>query len=93
MVLDALPVAGWQVGQDPEGVTVLLAGGSSGPEDARLAATVGQQLAAQGVVAPRITVRRVATIPKNPSGEAPLIRSSIGSSAVARRTPEAASMH
>ncbi|GIW07442.1 MAG: coenzyme F390 synthetase [Dehalococcoidia bacterium] len=75
-VMEAAPVAEWQVVQEPDGLHVLLAGSADGSlADEQLAATLEHELAAQGIVVPRVMVRRVAAIPRTAAGKAPLISS------------------
>lgn len=78
-ILDAVPASGWQVVQEPDGVTVVLSGVSAEAVDEVLAQAVRQAAVGQGAVSPRVTVRRVSAIPKSAAGKAPLIRA-IGSS-------------
>jgi phenylacetate-CoA ligase len=73
-VLDSLPVSGWQVVQQADGLRVLLSGGPNGPNDSLLVDRLTRNLAAQNVVAPHISVQHVTTIPKNATGKAPLIK-------------------
>lgn len=78
-VLDSLPVSGWQVVQEVDGLRVLLSGGShgAGPDGVKDAAVVDAlrgALAVQNVLVPRISVQRVETIPKNATGKTPLIK-------------------
>lgn len=71
--LERLPVAGWQVIQEPDGLRVLLADA----EDVdlhRVEGDVGDALAAVGVARVRITAIAVDTIPRTALGKAPLIR-------------------
>jgi putative adenylate-forming enzyme len=73
-VLDPLPAGGWQVIQEADGLSVLLAGASDGLAEEGLVGALTQALADQGVRVPPISVRRVATIPKTAAGKAPLIK-------------------
>ena len=73
-VLDSLPVSGWQVVQETDGLRVLLSGAQDGVNATRIVDTLTRSLAAQHVVAPPISVQHVATIPKNATGKAPLIK-------------------
>jgi phenylacetate-coenzyme A ligase PaaK-like adenylate-forming protein len=73
-VLDSLPVSGWQVVQEADGLRVLLSGAVNGANDSILMDTLSHALAAQNVVAPHISVQHVATIPKNATGKTPLIK-------------------
>jgi len=73
-VLDSLPVSGWQVVQEADGLRVLLSGAAAGVKDTLIVDTLTRNLAAQNVVAPRISVQHVGSIPKNATGKAPLIK-------------------
>jgi phenylacetate-CoA ligase len=73
-VLDSLPVSGWQVAQEADGLRVLLSGTRNGVNDSMLVEALTRALAAQQVVSPRICIQQVAAIPKNATGKAPLIK-------------------
>ena len=74
-IMDILPVSGWQVVQEPDGLHVLLSGVRGEFGDEMLADTLRQALAEQGVIIPRVEVQRVESIPKTAAGKAPLIMS------------------
>lgn len=74
-VMDTVPAAGWQVVQEPGGLTVLLSGVRNGYSDRTLLDSLRRGLAEQGIIVPRLEARRVPEIPKGPMGKAPLIRS------------------
>jgi hypothetical protein len=78
--MDTLPVSGWQVVQEADGLHVLLSGVRSEFGDEVLAETLRQALLDQGVTIPRVEVQRVPAIPKTVSGKAPLIRSNLSHS-------------
>lgn len=73
-VMDAVPAGGWQVVQEPHGLTVLLSGVRDGYRDEDLAGSLRRELSAQGAIVPKVEVRRVPLIPKAAMGKAPLIR-------------------
>jgi len=73
-VLDSLPVSGWQVVQEVDGLRLLLSGAPNGANDSLLVDALRSALAAQNVVVPRISVQHVNAIPKNATGKAPLIK-------------------
>ena len=79
-VMDTVPAAGWQVVQNPGGLTVLLSGVRNGFSDRALTDSLRRELAEQGAITPRLETRRVSEIPKGPMGKAPLIRSSVAPS-------------
>jgi phenylacetate-CoA ligase len=76
-VMDTIPAAGWQVVQEPGGLTVLLSGVREGFADGVLADALRRELSAQGVVTPELEVRRVPEVPKSAMGKAPLIKSNV----------------
>lgn len=73
-VLDSLPVSGWQVVQEKDGLRVLLSGAQNNVNDAQLIDAITRNLTAQNVFAPRISAQHVDVIPKNATGKAPLIK-------------------
>lgn len=75
-VLDAVPCSGWQVIQEPDGLSVLLSGVDEAVDDAALTARLQHELTTQGVAAPLVRLQHVPTIPRGAGGKAPLIRSS-----------------
>jgi phenylacetate-coenzyme A ligase PaaK-like adenylate-forming protein len=76
-VMDTLPVSGWQVVQEVDGLHVLLNGIHGVLQDEVLADTLRQALSEQGAIVPRIEVQRVESIPKTTAGKAPLIKSNL----------------
>jgi phenylacetate-CoA ligase len=76
-IMDTLPVSGWQVVQEANGLHVLLSGARGEFGDEMLADTLRQALAEQGAIIPRVEVQRVPTIPKTSAGKAPLIKSNL----------------
>lgn len=73
-VLDYLPVSGWQVVQEADGLRVLLSGAPNGVKGSTLVDVLARSLGAQNVVALPIIVQHVDVIPKNATGKAPLIK-------------------
>ena len=70
-IMDILPISGWQVIQEADdGLTVLLSGVRSGLADEAVVDQLTRALVEQNVRAPRITIQRVAAIPKTASGKA-----------------------
>jgi phenylacetate-coenzyme A ligase PaaK-like adenylate-forming protein len=76
-VMDTLPVSGWQVVQEADGLHVLLGGVRGEFEDEKLADTLRQALVEQGAIVPLVEVQRVSAIPKTVAGKAPLIKSNL----------------
>jgi phenylacetate-CoA ligase len=72
-VMETLPASGWQVVQERDGLRVLLSGGQEGLSEETLINALQQALVEQGVMVPLIHIQRVAAIPRNASGKAPLI--------------------
>jgi phenylacetate-CoA ligase len=81
-IMDILPVSGWQVIQEVDGLRVLLSGVRDEFEDEMLADTLRQALREQGAIIPRVEVQRVASIPKTAAGKAPLIKSNLSQAAI-----------
>jgi phenylacetate-CoA ligase len=74
-VMDTLPINGWQIVQDENGLTLFLSGERGSFSDDGLTQRLQQALGEQDVVVPTITVQRVPAIPKGAGGKAPLIKS------------------
>lgn len=73
-VMDGLPVSGWQIVEEADGLNVFLSG-SPDAADEKLAERLIQALRVQGVRDPRVKVQLVSSIPRAASGKAPLIKS------------------
>lgn len=78
-VMDTIPVSGWQIIHDADGLTVLLSGLREAAAAASLVHRLEQTLSNQGIVLPAIRVQQVTAIPKSASGKAPLIKSNLSS--------------
>ncbi len=76
-IMDTLPVSGWQVVQEVDGLHVLLSSTRGEFDDEMLADTLQQVLAEQGAIVPRVEVQHVTSIPKTAAGKAPLIKSNL----------------
>lgn len=76
-IMDTVPAGGWQVVQEPGGVTVLLSSVRANLVDDTLVSSLEKELAAQGAIVPPVRVRRVPSIPKGVTGKAPLIRADV----------------
>ncbi len=79
-IMDTLPVSGWQVVQEVDGLHVLLSGVRGEFGDGMLEDTLRQALLEQGASIPRVEVQRVESIPKTAAGKAPLIKSNLSHS-------------
>ena len=73
-VLESLPVAAWQVVEEPGGLRVLLAGPTDAVRDDDVAASVGAAVARAGGPDISVRVERVDAIPRTKLGKAPLVR-------------------
>ncbi len=73
-VLDSLPVSGWQVVQENDGLHLLLISPPDDPSDSRIVEALARQLAMQNVLVQHIAVQHVDASPKNATGKAPLIK-------------------
>lgn len=78
-ILDVLPVSGWQVVQEVDGLHILLARMHGPFEDSQIENQVHNALAAQEAVVPPIQVQRVDSIPQTIAGKAPLVKSNLAS--------------
>jgi phenylacetate-coenzyme A ligase PaaK-like adenylate-forming protein len=76
-IMDTLPMDGWQVVQEADGLHVLLGGVRGEFEDEMLSDTLWQAFSEQRAIVPRIEVQRVGSIPKTTAGKAPLIKSNL----------------
>jgi phenylacetate-coenzyme A ligase PaaK-like adenylate-forming protein len=76
-IMDTLPVSGWQVVQEVDGLHVLLTGVNGPLNEEGLADTVRQALAKQGAAVPGVEVQRVPSIPQTASGKTPLVKSNL----------------
>lgn len=76
-VMDAVPVGGWRVVQEPGRLVVLLSSVREGYRDDDLTASLRRELSIQGIIVPKVEVRRVPSIPRTAAGKAPLITSSL----------------
>lgn len=73
--LETAPVAGWQVIQDENGLSILVTGLRDGSWSRRLPPTLGRILEAQAAQPPEIRVIAVETLERGATGKAPLIHS------------------
>lgn len=73
-IMDTIPATGWQIVQERDRLRVLVSGSLDGSTEETITDTMRRALAEQGAIVPPIFVQRVPTIPKSPSGKAPLIK-------------------
>jgi hypothetical protein len=78
-IMDTLPVSGWQVLQEADGLHVLLCGINGTVDEEQLRSLFQQPIASQGAVTPRIDVRQVPFIPQTVAGKTPLVKSNLPS--------------
>jgi putative adenylate-forming enzyme len=84
-VLERLPIAGWQVIDEGDGLRVLLAGAGPGVEPSVIAAKVVDALGRHGAAGVGVKVSLVDAIPRTALGKAPLVRRSEPAVAAALR--------
>lgn len=63
-VLDLIPVTGWQIVQQADGLRVLVNGVREGFQDETIIRILQDALRSQGIIVPCVKVERVATIPR-----------------------------
>lgn len=73
-VLDAAGTTGWQVRQEPEGLTVLLAGRPAGDDTEAVRRRLEEALGAAGASGVSVRIRMVEEIPRTALGKAPLVK-------------------
>jgi phenylacetate-CoA ligase len=76
-IMDTLPVGGWQVVQEVDGLHILLAGIHDTIDEQHVKMLVQQALASQGAVVPHVEIQRVLSIPQTIAGKTPLVKSNI----------------
>ncbi len=76
-IADTLPVSGWQVLQEIDGLKLLLSGARGELDKEALADAIGRELARRGAIVPRVEVKEVASIPQAASGKTPLVKSNL----------------
>jgi phenylacetate-CoA ligase len=78
-ILDVLPVSGWQVVQEKDGLHVLLAKVRGALDERRIESSLKSALAAQKAVVPLVHLQQVDAIPQTIAGKAPLVKSNLDS--------------
>ncbi len=76
-VIDLVPTGGWQVVLERDGLNIFMVGSQSLSVGETLTDSLQKALSARGASVPPITVHWVQTIPKNPLGKAPLVKSNL----------------
>ena len=76
-IMDTLPVSGWQVVQEADGLHVLLSGIHRTVDEEGLADIIRQALSKQGAVVPDVEIQQVPSIPQTIAGKTPLVKSNL----------------
>jgi len=76
-IMDTLPVNGWQVVQDTDGLHILLAGIHGAIDEKQVHILVHQALSSQGAVVPLLQIQRVLSIPQTKAGKTTLVKSNL----------------
>ncbi len=78
-VFDTLPIGGWQIVQEADGLHIFLAGASEQLRDDDVVDTLRQMLTRRGVVVPPLQLQRVAgsALIRNAGGKAPMLISHV----------------
>jgi phenylacetate-CoA ligase len=76
-IMEELPVSGWQIVQEVDGLHVLLSGVHGSLNEEKLADTIRDALVKQGAILPRVEIQQVPFIPQSPSGKTPLVKSNL----------------
>ena len=76
-IIDVLPVSGWQVVQEADGLHILLSGVHGAVDDEQLKHLAQNALASQGALVPPVAVQRVMSIPQTVVGKTPLVKSNL----------------
>jgi phenylacetate-CoA ligase len=76
-VMDALPISGWQIIQEEDGLEILVRRVPDDFSDESLAKSIQLAISAMGAIVPPIRVKRVSDIPSTQHGKTPLIKSNI----------------
>ncbi len=74
-VFHSLPLTGWQVVQQADGLHVFLTGVSSELTDEQVRIALQQKFIAQGLMVPAIEIHRVSVLRKNANGKTPMVLS------------------
>ena len=76
-IMDTLPVSGWQVVQEVDGLHILLAGMHGTIVDDQIKSLVQQALASRGAAVPHVEIEHVLSIPQTIAGKTPLVKSNM----------------
>jgi len=76
-IMDTLPVNGWQVVQEGDGLHILLSGVQRSLDENALVDTVKGELKKQGAIDTDIVIQKVLSIPQEKSGKTPLVKTNL----------------
>jgi phenylacetate-CoA ligase len=76
-VMDALPINGWQIVQEEDGLEILIRRVPDDFSDESLVKSIQRAMSAMGAIVPPIRVKRVLDIPGTYHGKTPLIKSNL----------------
>jgi phenylacetate-CoA ligase len=76
-ILDTLPVSGWQLIQEADGLHIFLCGIHANIDYEKIQEVIRQELTKQGAIVPEIRIQEVKSIPQAASGKIPLIKSNL----------------
>jgi phenylacetate-CoA ligase len=76
-VMDTLPINGWQIIQEEDGLEILVRRVPDDFSDESLVKSLHFAISAMGAIVPPIRVKRVSHIPSTPHGKTPLIKSNL----------------
>ena len=74
-IFHPLPLSGWQVVQEQDGLHIFLTGVSSELGDEQVCEALGQALSGRGLLVPSIEIHRVSALQHNSSGKTPMVLS------------------
>ncbi|MBZ5553469.1 MAG: hypothetical protein LAO21_12165 [Acidobacteriia bacterium] len=76
-IMDTLPINGWQIIQEEDGLDILVRRVPDDFSDESLVRSIQRAISAMGAIVPPIRVKRVSNIAGTPHGKTPLIKSNI----------------
>ena len=76
-VFDMLPISGWQVIQEQDGLHILLTGASQQLRDEEVLDKLRRVLSGRGVIVPPMQIQRVTQLTTNASGKIPMLISHV----------------
>jgi phenylacetate-coenzyme A ligase PaaK-like adenylate-forming protein len=76
-LFNPLPVSGWQIVQEDDGLHIFLTGVSEELRDEHLLGALQQMFSERGVMVPAMQIHRVAALTRNASGKTPTVLSHV----------------